>query len=162
MPVAMDTLSELTARFPRPGRLTWIGLRTERRGLIAAVPAAEVTGSGLVGDHRARPGKRAVTLIQEEHLPVIAALCGLASLPPELLRRNLVVGGLNLSALRGRFVRIGDVTLEVTGPCAPCSRMEVVLGEGGYNAMRGHGGMTAAVLQGGRLQIGMPVTVTSD
>jgi MOSC domain-containing protein YiiM len=35
------------------------------------VGRAEVTEAGLDGDH-GRPGKRAVTLIQAEHLPVIA------------------------------------------------------------------------------------------
>ena len=36
-----------------PGKLEWIGLRTERRGEVAVVGHAEaVIGLGLVGDHR--------------------------------------------------------------------------------------------------------------
>ena len=75
------------------------------------------------------------------------------------LRRNLLVAGLNLAALRGRRVRIGTAELELTGPCAPCSRMEAALGPGGYNAMRGHGGVTARVVRTGAFTVGDAVTV---
>jgi MOSC domain-containing protein YiiM len=96
---------------------------------------------------------RAVTLIQAEHLPVIAALAG-REVRSEHLRRNLVVSGLNLAALRGWTVRVGTATLRITGPCPPCSRMEEVLGEGGYNSVRGHGGWYAEVQAPGVIRLG--------
>ncbi len=99
-------------------------------------------------------GKRQVTLIQAEHLPVIAVLAGLPGVTPELLRRNVVVSGLPLLALKDRRFRIGGVLLEGTGECHPCSRMEEALGPGGYNAVRGHGGITARVLEGGMVEVG--------
>lgn len=157
----METLASLTARFPRPGRITWIGLRPARRSDVQAVDRAQAALSGLAGDH-ARAGRRAVTLIQAEHLPVISALADLREVPPETLRRNLVVSGLNLSATRGRVLAIGAARLRVTGPCAPCSRMEHALGPGGYNAMRGHGGWCAEILASGDIETGAPVTVLAD
>ena len=109
---------------------------------------------GLESDRTTRPGKRSVTLIQAEHLPVIAGLAGVKEIHPAVLRRNLVVSGINLLALKGAVFSVGDVVLEGTGICAPCSRMEEALGEGAYNAMRGHGGITASVLTPGKLAVG--------
>ncbi|MCU4651691.1 MOSC domain-containing protein [Roseibacterium sp. SDUM158016] len=149
----MESIATLTARHAQAGRLEWIGLRPARLQPVQAVMEAELTEAGLAGDH-GRHGKRAVTLIQAEHLPVIAALAGCATVAPETLRRNLVVSGINLAALRGRDLRIGRAVLRITGPCAPCSRMEAALGPGGYNAMRGHGGWCAEVVSPGPIAPG--------
>ncbi|PRY95259.1 MOSC domain-containing protein [Hasllibacter halocynthiae] len=146
------TLAELTSAFPRAGRVEAILLRPERRAEPIRADAATLREDGLEGDH-ARPGKRAVTLIQAEHLPVISALAGREA-TPEALRRNLVVAGLNLAACRGRRLRVGGSVVTITGPCAPCSRMEEALGEGGYNAVRGHGGWYAEVDAPGRIAVG--------
>jgi MOSC domain-containing protein YiiM len=170
----MTDLRALTRQFPHPGRVDAIWLRPGR-----ALPAQGVArtlalaGRGLQGDRSALKapssaagGKRQVTLIQAEHLGVIAALLQRQSVDASALRRNLVVSGLNLLAARKLFadqalqLALGpEVLLEITGPCEPCSKMEAVLGPGGYNAMRGHGGVTARVLRGGRLSCGDAVTV---
>jgi MOSC domain-containing protein YiiM len=105
---------------------------------------------GLEGDRYAgSSGKRQVTLIQHEHLPVVASLLGIDFLDPALLRRNISLSGLNVLALKGKTFTIGDAVLEYTGLCHPCSFMETTFGPGGYNAVRGHGGVTARVLQSG-------------
>ncbi|MFO7188108.1 MAG: MOSC domain-containing protein [Pseudomonadota bacterium] len=151
----METLADLLCEFPRPGRVEWIGVRPERLALPVTVESVEAGLSGLVGDHYGKAnGRRAVTLIQAEHLPVIAALTGHAVIDPAWLRRNLVVGGINLIALKGRRFRVGGAVLEGTGLCDPCSRMEAALGRGGLNAMRGHGGLTAAVIEPGLIRVG--------
>lgn len=143
----------MMSRHARQGRLDWIGLRSERYATIEVVDTATVIDNGFTGDH-GRAGKRAVTLIQAEHLAVIASLSGHSSVAPEDLRRNLVVSGINLQALRKGLLRVGEVVLEIYGPCPPCSRMEKVLGPGGYNAMRGHGGWYASVATPGTVRIG--------
>ena len=159
-----QTLFDLMAMFPRPGDLRWIGVRERPRGPVRAVESASLlTAQGIFGDHRAarRGGRRQVTLLQHEHLAVIARLGGRDELDPALLRRNLVVAGVNVLALVGCRFRVGEAELEGTGPCQPCSRMEAALGPGGYNAMRGHGGITATVLSSGTVRLGDAVMVTA-
>ena len=149
-------LGTLMARFPRTGRVDWLGVRPVREAPVEQREAIEaVAGRGVVGDRYAgRSGSRGVTLLQAEHIPVIAALAGLDALDPALLRRNVVVSGIPVIALKGRRFRIGAALLEGTGPCDPCSKMEAALGAGAYNAMRGHGGLCARVLEGGWIRLG--------
>ena len=156
LPPPDSELGKLMANLPRAGRLDWIGVRPRRDVAMRELDSVgATTGGGLEGDrYTGGSGKRGVTLVQAEHLPVIAALSGLEAVPPARLRRNLVVSGLPLVALKGRRFSIGEVVLEGTDSCDPCSRMEAALGAGGYNAMRGHGGLCARILQGGRLRLG--------
>ena len=162
----MQNINDLFEVFPRSGRVVWIGIRPERRGPVSVVPSVVVSEKkGLLGDHYSgQSGSRHVTLIQAEHLPGVAALTGRESLDPTLLRRNIVVSGLNLLALKDHQIQIGDsvsgpVVLQITGQCHPCSKMETALGPGGYNALRGHGGMTAKVIRDGVISVGDEVVV---
>lgn len=144
------------ATLPRAGRVEWIGVRPRRDAPVIVLDEVQaVAGAGLMGDRYAGgSGKRGVTLVQAEHLPVIAQLAGRDAVAPETLRRNLVVSGIPVIALKGQRFRIGRVVLEGTSPCDPCSKMEDALGPGGYNAMRGHGGLCARIVEGGSLRIG--------
>jgi MOSC domain-containing protein YiiM len=157
MPLNPDSpLAKLMATLPRAGRVEWIGLRPARDEAMKAVERVQATTEGGLGGDRYKggSGKRGVTLIQAEHLPVIAALAQRPDLQAALLRRNVVVSGIPLVALKGRRFRVGDVVLEGTEDCDPCSRMEDALGPGGYNAMRGHGGLCARIIEGGSFGIG--------
>ena len=142
---------------PQQGRVEWIGIRPQRMLEVQSVSQVNADPeTGLEGDHfkKSSTGKRQVTLIQQEHLDVVARILGKSEIPPELLRRNIVVSGINLLALKQQQFQVGEVLLETTGICAPCSRMEENLGAGGYNSMRGHGGITAKIIQGGQIKIG--------
>ena len=159
-------LGALTRSLPQTGRVEWIGRAARRRGPLEVLDAVRLeVGTGLEGEHHARRAtgamlpKRQVTLIQHEHLAAIAALLGRDEVDPELLRRNLVVARIPLLALKDCRFRIGEALLEGSGPCPPCSRMEEALGPGGYQAMRGHGGITAIVLEAGTVHVGDAVTV---
>ncbi|WP_455221349.1 MOSC domain-containing protein [Kaarinaea lacus] len=143
---------DLQQTLPQTGKVRQIFVRPEKYS--TPLPVQEVTASrkqGLQGDHYRSSGlkKRQVTLIQYEHIFALASLLGIDSLDPALLRRNLVVSGINLLALKDKIFSVGDCELEMTGLCHPCSRMEKALGPGGYNALRGHGGITARIVRDG-------------
>ncbi len=156
-----DSLQDLFDTLPQIGKLQWIGIRPERKAPMIELNSAEaIAGRGLVGDrYNSKNGRRQVTLIQGEHLTAIASLLNKDQVAPALLRRNLVVTGINLIALKDKQFRVGEALLEYTGLCHPCSAMEATFGAGGYNAIRGHGGITAKIIESGTLQIGNSVRV---
>jgi len=144
------------------GRVVWIGLRPARRRAPVVVSEAQVlAGRGLVGDRaEARPSRvRQVTLIDAAAISAGALQLGLATIDPALLRRNLVVEGVDFAAARGQRLRLGEVLLAISGPCDPCARMDEALGEGAFEALRDRGGLTATVLEGGIVRIGSPVAI---
>jgi len=149
-------IKELLNTFHQSGTIDWIGIRHARRQPLQAVESVLVDeNQGILDDHYSGAnGKRHVTLIQAEHLDAVGKILG-TKVSPMDVRRNLVVSGLNLLALNNKQFKLGEeVVLEMTGQCHPCTRMEENLGKGAYNAMRGHGGITARVVKGGTLRIG--------
>jgi MOSC domain-containing protein YiiM len=153
-PTPLQTLFDT---LPQSGRVEWIGIRPARDEPMTILDNVMITpGKGLEGDRfeGRETSKRQVTLIQKEHLHAIASCLGRDALDPDIFRRNIVVSGLNLLALKGKTFRVGGVVLEYTGLCHPCSKMETTLGPGGYNAMRGHGGITTRVIEGGEVALG--------
>jgi MOSC domain-containing protein YiiM len=161
----MLTIHDLNTPPHIEGRLEAIIVRGASRAPARRIEATlALAGVGLADDRLGQRGEaelstRQVTLIQHEHLAVIAQLARVAQVDPVGLRRNLVVSGINLLALKNARLQVGGALLELVGPCQPCSRMEEAIGAGGYAAMRGHGGMTARVVSGGPLRVGDRVAV---
>lgn len=129
-----------------------------------------VAGRGLIGDryHAGRgtfssriavaAGAREVSLIDSAALLECARRLGQA-VNAAMLRRNLVIEGLELMTMRGRVLMIGDVRLQVVSSCPPCGLLSRRLGLDMRQALHGIGGMRAAVLTGGRLVIGTGVSL---
>jgi hypothetical protein len=137
--------SELFGNYVQTGRVTYILIRPLR--LVHVEILSEVIAikdKGLEGDrYKNTGGGRQVTLTQAEHLKAVASFLGHEHVDPSSTRRNIVVEGINLLSLKDKIFHIGDAILKYSGECHPCSRMEKSLGLGGYNAMRGHGGVSS-------------------
>lgn len=141
----------------RTGRLQWIGVRPARQAPVETPAAVRlIAARGIDGDHyeTSRNGARQITLIASEDIDAIASFLGRERVDPDLLRRNFVTHGINVLALKARRFWISSVLCEGSGECAPCSRMETNLGPGGFNAVRGRGGITARIIEGGDIHIG--------
>lgn len=155
-------LAKLMAIPMKPGVVDWMGIRPERHApMIAKDTLSLVAAQGITGDryHTRNNGGRQVTLIQSEDLAAIASYLGRQVVEPERLRRNIVTRGINLLALKDKTFRVGGALLAYSGECHPCSQMETLLETGGYNAVRGHGGITARVLESGDVRLGAAITV---
>jgi MOSC domain-containing protein YiiM len=139
------------------GRVKWIGVRPAKGTPMKVVDeVVAIAGRGLEGDRAsAREGhKRQVTLIQAEHLDVVAKLAGVRKIDPARLRRNLVVSGINVVSLLKKKFRIGDLVLVGTDTADPCFQMEEL-----EAPMAGMGGITARILVGGTMHVGDRVTL---
>ncbi|GAB3685472.1 MOSC domain-containing protein [Salinisphaera aquimarina] len=133
-------------------------------GAIEAIP-----GRGLAGDRywvgtgtfSGRPGvfagARELSMIDVAAIALCnerLALDAGAQLDAADLRRNLVVAGLELPALRQRLIRVGPVTLEIVSSCPPCGYLSRLLGVDARQALRGIGGVRARIVDAGWLQVG--------
>lgn len=157
----MKAQQHLFARYAQqlpPATLCWIGLRPQHRAAMVSVDSCQaIKDLGLAGDHRSTktPGSgRQVTIISQEFIQQIALHSNKPDLQPEQLRRNLVVSGINLNALRHQQFSLGSAIFEATALCHPCSRMEQPLGKGGVAAMLGYGGLCCKVLKSGEIKLG--------
>jgi MOSC domain-containing protein YiiM len=129
----MQNIKELFVKFPHAGKVEWVSLRPEKRGEIRVADAISVS--------------------PESGIETVAKLLKKDKINPTSLRRNIVVSGINLLAFNDAEFTIGTARLKMTGLCHPCSRMEQNLGEGGYNAMRGHGGITCEIITAGKIKL---------
>jgi MOSC domain-containing protein YiiM len=152
---------ELFGNYSQPGSVIYISIRPKRQEPVNRLEEVlAIKDKGLDGDrYNNQGGVRQVTLIQAEHLKAIASFMGKEEIDPAVVRRNIVVKGINLLSLKEKQFHIGEAVFEYSGECHPCSRMEQNLGNGGYNAMRGHGGITAKVIKEGLIKVGDAVWV---
>lgn len=121
-------------------------------------------GIGILGDRYAgKPAHRdaAVTVLAAESVEAMAADIGSGPLDPLLARRNVVLRGVEVEALRGESFSIdcgeGVVLLRGGRPANPCAWLDTVLAPGAHRGMRGRGGIRCVPLSDGVLRLGTAV-----
>ena len=121
-------------------------------------------GIGILGDRYAgRPAHRdaSVTVLAAEAVEALAAELGSGPLDPLLARRNVVLRGAEVEALRGQRFSLdcadGAVLLQGGRPANPCAWLDVALAPGAHRGMRGRGGIRCAPLTDGALRLGPAV-----
>ena len=119
---------------------------------------------GVVGDrYFARPAHRdaSVTVLAVESLEELAAELGSGPWDPLAARRNVVLRGAEVEALRGQPFSLdcgaGEVCLDGGRPANPCAWMDLVLGPGAHRGMRGRGGVRCRPRTDGVLRLGPAV-----
>ena len=131
-----------------------VGHREPMRGVGNA---KLVAGFGIEGDrHATSEGVRTarqVLLMDTETLDSFGLEAG-------QVRENVTTAGIDLHSLsRGQRLSLGgDVVVEITGHCAPCTRMDEIRA-GLRSEIDGHRGMLASVVEGGTVGVGDGVSV---
>jgi MOSC domain-containing protein YiiM len=131
--------------------------------MVTVEQVEAVVGKGLAGDryfHRAGTYSeraplvgRQVTLIEAEAIEAIAREAGI-EIPAAASRRNIATRGVPLNHLVGRRFRIGDVLLEGTRLCEPCTHLESLSKPGMLKALVHRGGLRCDIVAGGHIKVG--------
>src|SRR5206468_4367471 len=116
---------------------------------------------GRISRDRGQPSKRQVTLIEREQVTEHAAKLGLQTIPPGAVRSNIETSGIDLVALVGREIEIGDAVLFLYAPRDPCAKMDAVC-QGLRELMMNHRqGVMAEVVRSGRIRVGDAIVARS-
>jgi MOSC domain-containing protein YiiM len=128
---------------------------------VESRPEVEVrAGLGIVGDrYFGRPAHRdaSVTVIAAEAVDELARELGAGPLDPLATRRNVVLRGAEVEALRGQLFSLDGVLLAGGRPANPCAWLDLVLTAGAHRGMRGRGGIRCAPRTDGVLRLGPAV-----
>ena len=140
----------MTSQLRSQGRVYSLQLCPGYRKPMMNVEQAEaVENLGLKNDRHAIPeSSRQVLLIEKETLDQMGLM-------PGQVKENLTTEGIHLMPLRSKQrLRVGgDVILEITKACSPCSRMEEIR-PGLLKELAGRRGILARVIKGGVVRRG--------
>jgi MOSC domain-containing protein YiiM len=131
---------------------------------LQSVPGFEVVADqGIAGNPRyfgrishrtGKPGRRQISLIEREQIAAQAAALGLKSIPPGAVRANVETAGIDLIALIGRDIRIGDALLHIYEARKPCAKMDAVCAGLRDLMEQNRQGVMAEIRRSGQIRVG--------
>ncbi len=125
------------------------------------VEAVEISiENGIAGDFHGKPSKRQVTVLSREAWIHACQEIGMDALWTTR-RANLFIKGMEFSSLDiGKTLRIGDVSLKITGETEPCYRMDEQYA-GLTSALKPNfrSGVCCQVVKGGLISVGDRVEI---
>jgi MOSC domain-containing protein YiiM len=116
-----------------------------------------VAGHGIRGDRffdYRDNYKGQITFFSFEVFETLARHFGLTSKSPGVLRRNIVVSGIDLNNLIGEEFAVQGVRLRGTGHCKPCYWLDQAFAPGTEEFLQGNGGLRAEILSDGAIAVG--------
>ena len=131
---------------------------------LQSVETVEVVeGKGIAGDARyfgrlsrdtGQPTRRQVSLIEREQIAEHATALGLPAIAPGAVRSNIETAGINLIALLGREIEIGDAVLRLYAPRDPCDKLDAICQGLRARMMDRRQGVLAEVIRSGKVRVG--------
>jgi len=116
-----------------------------------------VAGRGLRGDRYLdfrENYKGQITFFSAEVFEKLCAHFATNDKSAGVLRRNLIVSGVDLLSLIGREFELQGVKFRGTQHCAPCEWMDVAFASGAEQFLRDNAGLRAQILSDGMITVG--------
>ena len=124
--------------------------------LLAVAEVECIAGRGLRGDRyfeREANHKGQITFFSLDVFDALRQEMGLPGAQPQATRRNAFVRGVDLNALIGTQFEIQGVRFEGVEESKPCDWMNLAVGPGAREWLKGRGGLRCRILTNGGLRI---------
>ena len=116
---------------------------------VLEVPEVEChAGRGLMGDryYDFKPDfKGQITFFDKSVLDALSDHLNIPSIDASLLRRNVLIAGMDLNLLIGKRFRLGAIELSGSEECAPCFWMDEAIAPGAFEWLKGQGGLRCRI-----------------
>ncbi len=113
-----------------------------------------VSGRGLEGDRffdYEKNDKSHITLFSKEIFDDMCRALEIFDRGPEVVRRNVIVSGIDLNSLVGKTFSLQGIEFEGVEECSPCQWMDEAFGKGAMAFLKGQGGLRCRILNDGVL-----------